>query len=300
MDIYIELLKITKEENIKKNESMKLHTSFKIGGNAEWFVSLNEIDEIKRLVLFIKENNIPLFVIGNGTNLLVNDNGVKGIVLKINLDHIEIKNKENDIYVTVGSGVKLIPLALNLAQNNISGFEFASGIPGTIGGAIHMNAGAYGNEMKDIVVSTKYMDYEGNIVVINNKEHEFKYRNSIFTKKEAIILETVLKLEVGKYDQIKQKMDEYKEKRINTQPMNLPNAGSTFKRGDKFITAKLIDEAGLKGYSIGDAEISTKHAGFIVNKGNATAKEVLELAEYVKKKVYEKFGEIIELEIEVI
>lgn len=279
---------------------MKKHTSFKIGGNADLLITLDNIKEIQEIVLLSKECKIPLFILGNGTNLLVKDNGIRGIVLKINLNFIEISEKEEIVEITVGAGNKLIPLARELAKKEITGFEFASGIPGTIGGAVRMNAGAYGREMKDIVLSTKYMDYDGNIHTINNKEHSFNYRTSIFEEKIGIIFETTLRLQKGKKEEIEKQIEECIEKRTKSQPIGLPNAGSTFKRGDNYITAKLIDEAGLKGYRIGDAEVSTVHAGFVVNKGNATAKEVLELIEYIKEQVYNKFQKEIVLEIEVI
>jgi len=174
------------------------------------------------------------------------------------------------------------------------------GIPGTIGGAVRMNAGAHGKEMKDIVVSTTYMDKSGDIFTISNEEQEFEYRNSIFSKKEWIILSTVLELEYGNKEEISSKMQEYAKYRKEKQPITYPNAGSTFKRGEDFITAKLIDECGLKGYKIGDAQVSSLHAGFIVNKGKATAKEVVQLIEYVQKTVLEKTGNQIELELKIV
>ena len=191
-------------------------------------------------------------------------------------------------------------LAQRLCKEEISGFEFASGIPGTIGGAIYMNAGAHGGEMKDIVISTTYMDLDGKMYTINNKEHEFSYRCSVFAKNEYIILETKLQLSNGKKEEIKAKMQEYACWRKEKQPLEYPSAGSTFKRGDGFITAKLIDECGLKGYQIGGAQISEKHAGFIINKHNATAKDIIELIHKTKEIVYEKTGKKIELEIKII
>ena len=182
----------------------------------------------------------------------------------------------------------------------IEGFEFAAGIPGSIGGAIRMNAGAHGGEMKDIVSETKCMDMNGNIKILSNEEQKFEYRNSIFSSNQYIILSTKLKLKKGIYKEIKAKMDEYGEWRKEHQPLEYPSAGSTFKRGTDFITAKLIDECGLKGYNIGNAEVSTKHAGFVVNKGNAKAKDILNLVKYISEKVYEKSGKKIELEVQVI
>lgn len=281
---------------IKIQEPMSKHTTFKVGGNADIFIKINEIEELKYALKVIKEDNIPMYIIGNGSNILVKDNGIRGIVLSIELDNLEIT--EN--IVTLGAGVKLILLAHKCAKCGLTGLEFASGIPGTIGGAIRMNAGAYGDEISSKVIETKYMDLEGNIHTINNEEHEFSYRNSIFTKNKNIILQTKLKLEKGDEIEIRDKMEELKKARQEKQPLEYFSAGSTFKRGNDFITSKLIDEAGLKGYSIGDAEVSTKHAGFVINKGNAKAKDILGVIQYVKTKVKEKYGKDIELEIEII
>ena len=291
------------ELEVLKNESMKKHTSFKIGGDAEIYVKAKTLDEIKEILLICNENNIPLTIVGNGSNLLVNDDGIKGIVLRVCLDYIniDIDKDDKEAIVTVGSGVMLGKLAQILLKESISGFEFASGIPGTIGGAVRMNAGAYGTEFKDIVIETAALDKNGNLVKFNNEEQEFKYRSSIFKNNGYVIIETKLKLKTEENQNIiKEKMDEYRNSRLEKQPVEYPSAGSTFKRGEDYITAKLIDECGLKGYSIGGAKVSEKHAGFIINTGDATAKDVLELAEFVKKKVFEKFGKEIELEVEVI
>lgn len=300
------LLKEKIDENqIKQNESMKNHTSFKIGGNAEYFIKAKNVDEVKFVLDICNTNNIPLTIVGNGSNLLVKDNGIKGIVLKIDIDNIDIKeiaiDDEKYAEVKVGAGVALGKLAFLLLNNNISGFEFASGIPGTIGGAVRMNAGAYGSEFKDIVIETVCLNKSGEIKTFSNEQQKFDYRKSIFQDNEYIILEAKLLL---KYEEnnssIKAKMDEYKQSRLEKQPMEYPSAGSTFKRGPDFITAKLIDECGLKGYKVGDAEVSTKHAGFVVNTGNATAKDVLSLIDVIKKTVFEKYGKEIELEIEIL
>lgn len=299
-EILEEIKKYSKEENILLNENMSKHTSFKIGGPAEIFIKIESIDELKNIINISKINNIPLYIIGNGSNILVKDEGIKGIVCKLSFKDIIIEKQEDAIIVKVGSGVTLGMLAGKLLKEEITGFEFASGIPGTIGGAIRMNAGAYGKEMKDIVIETKYMNQNGEIKVISNQEHEFVYRNSIFGKEKYIILETTLKLEHGNKEKIKLQMDEYKKARLEKQPIEYPNAGSTFKRGSDFITAKLIDECGLKGYKIGGAQVSEKHAGFVINTGNATAQDVIDLTEFIKKTVYEQKGKKIELEIEII
>lgn len=289
-----------KNINVSLNEPMSKHTSFKIGGVADVFILANSIEEIQFVLKQAKANGISMYIIGNGTNLLVKDNGIRGIVLKLNLNNINIENKEGAVVVKAESGVKLGMLAQKLLQNEISGFEFASGIPGTIGGAIRMNAGAHGGEMKDIVETTTYMNMDGEIFTISNSEHEFEYRNSMFSRNKYIILSTELKLTIGNKEEIKAKMEEYAKYRKEKQPIEYPNAGSTFKRGKDFITAQLIDECGLKGYSIGDAQISTKHAGFVINKGNATAKDILELVKYTKETIFKNTGKKIELEVEVI
>ena len=295
-EIYKQLLKAINKENIMLNEPMSKHTSFKTGGNARFFVKAYSVNEIKDVLKIVKENKIPLFILGNGTNLLVKDEGFDGIVLQIKLDNIKIE----DNIVTVDAGVNNAVFANKVLEKSLTGFEFASGIPGTIGGAIKMNAGAYGNEMKDIVQEVTYIDFDGNINTISNKQCEFEYRNSIFFKLNCVILQTKLKLEYGNKKEIQNKIKELVIQRKEKQPLEYPNAGSTFKRGTDFITAKIIDECGLKGYSIGGAEVSQKHAGFIINKNNATSKDILDLIKYVQSIVKEKTGKEIKLEIEVI
>lgn len=297
-----DLEKIISEESvILVNEPMSKHTSFKIGGNADIFIKAKTEEDIKQILKYSEGNNIPLTIVGNGSDLLVKDGGIRGIVVKVDIDIFEIeKINDEDYIVTVGAGVKNGYVAQKLLIDEIEGFEFASGIPGSIGGALRMNAGAHGGEMKDIVLETMCMDKQGNICVLSNEEQEFEYRNSIFKLNKYIILSTKLKLKKGIYKEIKEKMDEYANWRKEHQPIEYPSAGSTFKRGTDFITAKLIDECGLKGYSIGDAEVSTKHAGFVINKGNAKAKEVIDLIEYIKEKIADKFGKEIELEVQII
>lgn len=384
MDILGICQELTKEilpEQIYMNEPMSRHTTFKVGGNADVFVKVKSIKDLKYIIKIAKKYDIHITVIGNGSNLLVRDKGIRGIVAKIDIDTIkieplyrnamqhntvsninlenqskeylerkkEINEQDNDIQsdvnkhsnsnliynanssetdkqviVTVGAGVKLMSLAQELLKNNISGFEFASGIPGTIGGAVKMNAGAYGKEMKDIVVSTKCLDLknyyalheksyvddieitefinktdEPEIIELTNEQQNFTYRDSVFSDKRYVILETKLALSYGNQEEIKEKTQEYSNKRKATQP-NLPSAGSTFKRGEDYITAKLIDECGLKGYKIRGAQVSEKHAGFIVNTGDATAQDIIDLINYVKKVVYEKTGKAIKLEVEIV
>lgn len=212
----------------------------------------------------------------------------------------EIEEQGEKIYITAGAGVPLPKIAIEMGKKGYTGLEFASGIPGTIGGAVRMNAGAYGSEMKDVVINTTYIDFDGNIKIINNEEHQFEYRKSIFVKNKYIILNTKIELTKGNLVEINEKMCENMKLRKEKQPLDMPSAGSTFKRKDGIIVAKLIDEAGLKGFSIGGASVSEKHAGFVVNRQNATAQDVLELIKYIQKTVYEKFNIEIEPEIEIV
>ena len=292
-----EIQKIVSKDKIFTNEPMSKHTSFKIGGPAEIFVKINNVEELKLIIKISKQAEVPITVVGNGSNLLVSDDGIRGIVLKIEFDKIEIEESGK---LKVGSGVKLAFLAQKCLKEKLEGFEFASGIPGTIGGAIRMNAGAHGSEMKDIVKKITCMTRDGKIQVISNEEAKFEYRNSIFSQNDYIILEAEIQLRKGNPEEIRSKMDEYATYRKEKQPIEYPSAGSTFKRGNDFITAKLIDECGLKGYQIGGAQVSEKHAGFIINKGNATAEDVKQLMKYVEEQVYNKFGKKIEQEIEII
>ena len=288
------------KENLYYDEPMAKHTSFKIGGPADVFIKVDNIEELKETLDLSKQNQIPLTIIGNGSNLLVTDKGIRGITAKLNLKDIEIKNENNKQIIKVDAGVPVGLLAQKLLKEEIAGFEELSGIPGTIGGAVIMNAGAHGKELKDILKKVTAIDYNGNMREFTNEECQFSYRNSRFQKEKYIILQATLELEKGNSTEIKEKMDEYMQFRKEKQPIEYPNAGSTFKRGEDFVTAKLIDEAGLKGYKIGGAQVSEKHAGFIVNVDNATAKDVIELTDYIKEKIEEKFGKKINLEIQII
>lgn len=300
-EILKNLSKIISEERIKQNEPMKNHTSFKIGGPAEFYIKIKSIEELQKILKFAKKENIKITIVGNGSNILVSDKGIDGIVIRTNLKEIKIKDiEQNKVEIIVDDATPIGFLAQKLLKEEITGFEEISGIPGTIGGAILMNAGAHGKEIKDIVTEVTAIDYEGKIHKFTNKESEFTYRYSKFSEGNYIILQAKMVLEKGNAKDIKTKMDEYAQYRKEKQPIEYPSAGSTFKRGTDFITAKLIDEAGLKGYSVGGAKISEKHAGFIINTGNATAQDVLDLAKYVTDKVYEKFGKKIEFEIKIL
>lgn len=284
---------------VKTNEPMNEHTNFKIGGNADIFIIAKNIEEIQFVTKFAKENDIPLTILGNGSNVLVSDKGIRGIVLQVGLKEINIEKKESAL-IEVEAGVMLGTLAQILLKQSIAGFEFAAGIPGSIGGAIRMNAGAYGGEMKDIIKDVTVLNENGNIITFTNEQCEFSYRYSRFVNSKEIVIKATLELPYGNEKEIKEKMEEYAQSRKEKQPLNLPSAGSTFKRGENFITAKLIDECGLKGYTSGGAQVSTMHAGFVVNLGNATAQDVLHVVQHVKQVVLEKTGKRIELEIELL
>ena len=292
-----DLKNIVKEPSkIFFDEQMSKHTSFKIGGPAEVLIKVSDVDTLKNIINYAKKNQIPITILGNGSNVLVLDGGIKGITLNIDIQKLEIEGNR----VTVGAGNKITTLAYTMLDCGLTGMEELSGIPGTVGGVVYMNAGAHGKEIKDVVEEIKYLDENNNIKEMTDMADKFKYRKSIFSEKKYIILEATFELHNGNKKEIQEKMNTYVKYRKDNQPIQYPNAGSTFKRGEGFITAKLIDECGLKGYKIGGAEVSTKHAGFVVNKGNATAEDVLTLIKHVQEKVYEKFGKKIELEIKVI
>ncbi|HHZ02609.1 MAG TPA: UDP-N-acetylmuramate dehydrogenase [Tissierellia bacterium] len=283
---------------VLKDEPLKNHTYFKIGGPASIFVEPEDTEELKTVLKLINIYNADRFVMGNGTNLLVADEGYKGVIIKIG-DKFNKVFKEGNI-VTAGAGVLLSSLSKYLAKESLTGFEFAGGIPGCLGGAISMNAGAYGGEMKDVVIRVKCMDYEGKIHEFSNEEMNFQYRRSKISDSPYIVLEAELQLEVGNESEIMEKMKELNEKRTSKQPLNLPSAGSTFKRPSEGYASKLIEDAGLKGLKYKGAMVSDKHSGFIVNYDNACCQDVLELMRIVISRVYDKFQIKLEPEIKII
>ncbi|CEN85760.1 UDP-N-acetylenolpyruvoylglucosamine reductase [[Clostridium] sordellii] len=296
--IYKNLLNILDKEGIYLNEPMKNHISFKVGGPADFLLKPKTEDEIKRLIEFFKNENIPYIVIGNGSNLLVKDGGIRGVVIKIadNFNKFEIE----DTKVVAQSGALLSFMGKAILNKSLTGFEFAAGIPGTLGGAIAMNAGAYGGEMKDIVKSVRLMDSKGNIIELSNKEMEFEYRRSLISKSDYIVLSAIMELKEGNFDEIKGYMKELTKSRVTKQPLNLPSAGSTFKRPEGHFAAKLIEDSGLKGLTLGGARVSEKHSGFVVNIGDAKAKDIIELINVVKSTVYSKFGVMLEEEVKIL
>lgn len=295
-EIYSKLIEEVDKKRVLLNEPMSKHTSFKIGGTADIFVVVNNLEELIYVINVAKEKKVNIFCIGNGTNLLVKDKGIRGITIKLNFKNIEIKGEE----IEVGAGVPIPLLAKTAYENSLTGLEFASGIPGTVGGAIKINAGAYGGEFSDIVENTTYLDENLNLKTITNEEQRFAYRDSIFNKSNDIIISSTIKLKTENKELIKEKMEQNAISRKLKQPLNFPNAGSVFKRKNRYIVAEIIDKCGLKGYNVNDAYVSELHAGFIVNKGNATAQDVLSLIEHVKNVVYKNYDIELELEIKVI
>lgn len=297
MNIIEDLRALTGDNNVIENEPMSKHTTFRIGGKADVFVTPNSDKSLLDCVNYVMNNNIPYYIVGNGSNLLVRDNGFRGVIIQLYKGFSDILVK-NDVIVAK-AGALLSAVARTALNNSLTGMECLSGIPGTIGGAICMNAGAYGGEMKDIVVETKVIN-KGRFETISNKESEFGYRKSRIMAENMIVTETVIKLEKGNKEEIEAKMKELMSQRNLKQPVELPSAGSTFKRPEGYFAAKLIDDCGLRGFSVGKAQVSPKHCGFVVNNGGSTAKEVIELMDKVSQTVYEKFGVKLEPEVRII
>ncbi len=270
------------------NVSMKEHTSFKIGGCADFFITANNIDQLKAVISLCRKQNVPYMIVGNGSNLLVNDNGIKGAVIRLEGDFKAITVDGDTI--TAGAGASLTKLCLDAWKASLSGIEFGYGIPGSVGGAAYMNAGAYGGEMKDIVVSCTHLDSELNVGTFSDSDLDFGYRHSAYTQCGFIILSVTVKLIKADPDTIKAKMDLLMQKRMDKQPLDFPSAGSVFKRPEGAFAAALIDQCGLKGRSVGGAEVSEKHAGFIINRGDATCQDVLDLVKIIQDEVKEKTG----------
>lgn len=294
-EIVTRLINITGKDNVRINEPMKNHTTFKIGGPAQYYVTPESVTQIQEVVSLCKDKNIPLHVIGNGSNILVGDDGVDGVVLALFNTFSDYEIKDN--VITAQAGMSLIKLAVIALREGLTGLEFASGIPGSVGGAVYMNAGAYDGQMKDVVTSVTVLDEAGNIRILGRDELDMGYRTSAVAKNNMIVLQVVIELKSGDKEQIKARMNQLSELRKQKQPLEYPSAGSTFKRPEGYFAGKLIADAGLKGYSIGGAAVSEKHAGFVVNMGGATAKDVVELTDYIKKRIMEQFGVTLELEV---
>lgn len=284
---------------VKENEPMQLHTSFKIGGPAELFVTINNAEQLKTLLGAVKENNIPLLLLGNGSNMLVKDDGIPGIVAKLDGDFCAVEAID-ETTLRCGAGASLSAFCRAALDNELTGMEFAWGIPGSVGGAAFMNAGAYGGEMKDIVTECECVTPEGEIRVVKGEECAFGYRESIFQHEKLYVLSVTVKLQKGSYDEIKAQMDDIFGRRKAKQPLELPSAGSVFKRPVGYFAGGLIEQCGLKGCSVGGAQVSEKHAGFIVNKGGATCADVLALIKHIQDTVKENTGVTLECEVRAI
>lgn len=274
---------------------MKEHTSFKIGGNADFFISIKNTEELKAVISACRECEMPYMLIGNGSNLLISDEGLRGAVIRLDGEFKNI-TVEGDT-ITAGAGASLTKLCLDAQKNSLTGLEFGYGIPGSVGGAAYMNAGAYGGEMKDVIVSCTHLDPELNVGTFNLDELDLSYRHSAYMKGEYIILSVTLKLKTGDSAEIRSRMDELMQKRMDKQPLEYPSAGSVFKRPEGAFAAALIEECGLKGRRVGGAEVSTKHSGFIVNKGDATCQDVLDLVKIIQQEVKAKTGFDLQREI---
>ena len=280
------------------DEPMSRHTTFRIGGNADVFVNASSSEEIVSIISYCLEHHIPYMCMGNGSNMLVSDNGIRGVVISIGSNMSEVQVVDNMIYAEAGALMSKIASAALGAE--LSGFETLSGIPGTVGGGIYMNAGAYGGEIKSVLKNVTFISKNNDIVTMDTDQLELGYRHSIFETNGGIIVKCCLELKKGNKNEISAAMKEYSKRRSEKQPLSMPSAGSTFKRPEGHFAGKLIQDAGLMGFSIGGAQISTKHAGFIVNTGNATAADVLALIEHVRKTVFAQSGIMLEPEVRLI
>ena len=294
---YKEIENIIKDSNrILYNESMKKHTTVKVGGNADVVVLPQNVDEIKQLLVFAKNNNIPYYIIGCGSNLIVTDDDVHALIIKIT-------NKFGKVYIngkilTADAGASMPYISITAKRNSLSGFEFACGIPGTIGGGVRMNAGAYGSEIKDIFLQATYIDENGDIKTINKEEMDFGYRHTYFCDHpDCVIISAKFELKEENMSKIEEKMNENSIARREKQPLEHPNFGSVFKRPEGYFVGKLVSDAGLRGYKIGGAQVSEKHTGFIINTGDATCKDIVDLVHHIQETVFKKFNVKLETEV---
>ncbi len=288
MNLFEELCAISGKENVLEHERMERHTTFRIGGPADYFVMPSEAEEIRQITGLCRSRSIPYYIIGNGSNLLVGDKGYRGVIIQVfrNMNRIRVEGDE----LHAQAGALLSKVAAAAYEAGLTGVEFASGIPGTLGGAVRMNAGAYGGEMKQVLKNASVLTPSGELLTIPVEEMGMGYRTSIVSKNDYVVLEAVLSLKPGKKEEIRAAMDDLKERRVTKQPLEYGSAGSTFKRPEGYFAGKLIEDAGLRGRRIGDAQVSEKHCGFVINRGKATASEVAELMDEVVRRVQETSG----------
>ena len=295
LEIYEKLCEIVGRESVWENESMKKHTTFRIGGPADYFVTPHTCREVSEVIRLCREEQIPWYILGNGSNLLVSDRGYRGVIIQLFKNFNEIVAEDTCIRAQAGAQNSVI--AKRALESELTGFEFAAGIPGTMGGAVVMNAGAYGGEMKDVLEEVTVLDENQEILVLPKEELKLGYRTSVIAQKNYVVLEAKLRLQKGEALAIRTRMEELKELRVSKQPLEYPSAGSTFKRPEGYFAGKLIMDAGLRGFSVGGAQVSEKHCGFVINKGDATAEDVDTLMKEVSRRVMEKFGVRLEPEI---
>ena len=296
MEIIKELIKITDSNRVFSDEPMSKHTTFRVGGNADYYVSVKNEEEAVNVVRLLLANRINYYFIGNGSNLLVSDDGFRGCIIEIGKDFSNVSVDGN--VITAEAGALIVKVAREAYNNSLTGLEFASGIPGTVGGAVCMDAGAYGGEIKDVVKTVRLFNTEtGEIIEKTTDEMSFSYRHSVCKEEPLIVLSAVFELKEGDKDSIKVVMDELREKRTSKQPLEYPSAGSTFKRPEGYFAGKLIEDAGLKGYTVGGAQVSEKHSGFVINKGDATAADIMTLINNVRDIVKDKFDVVLEPEV---
>ena len=283
------------KDRVLVDEPMKRHTTFRIGGPADFFLLPSTVDEVRGILEICREEELPYFILGNGSNLLVSDKGYRGVIIQLyrNFSNISVEGNE----ICASSGALLSQIAAAARNASLTGFEFAGGIPGTLGGAVFMNAGAYGGELKDVLKEAVVMTEQGEILTLPVEKLDMGYRTSRIKKAGYLVLEARLVLEQGDMDKIIDITKDLTEKRVSKQPLEYPSAGSTFKRPEGYFAGKLIMDAGLRGYQVGDAQVSEKHCGFVINKGNATAADVLTLIDNVREKVQEQFGVTLEPEV---
>ena len=292
---YEALVKVLDEDQIKPEEPMKNHVTFRVGGPADFFVTPKNYEELSWVLKCCAKYEMPCYIMGNGSNLLVSDQGYRGVVIQLFRQLNDIQCEGN--VIRAQAGALLSAVANRALEEKLTGFEFAAGIPGTLGGACVMNAGAYGGEMKDVLKSVAVLTREGERITLQKNELELGYRTSIIAKKNYIVLEAEIELEVGDAEEIKAVMDDLKERRTTKQPLEYPSAGRTFKRPEGYFAGKLIQESGLLGFQVGGAQVSEKHCGFVINKDQATAADIAELIRQVQDRVEEKFGIRLETEV---
>ena len=283
------------EEDILTEEPMSRHTTFRIGGEAACFIRISSEEQLRKLIPYFENVGGEYFVLGKGSNLLVGDKGYPGVILQISDACQQIEAEENRLQVQAGAALSKV--ALFAMERGLEGLEFAAGIPGTVGGGVVMNAGAYGGEMKQVVESVRVLSSEGEILTLDNDTMEFGYRTSIIRNRNFTVLSVTFRLREGNREEIRARIEDFQKRRMEKQPLNYPSAGSTFKRPEGYFAGKLIMDAGLRGFQIGDARVSDKHCGFVVNVGKATARDVTDVIEEVQEKVRERFGVSLEREV---